>query len=179
MAKAVHDAGLSIPEAGKIVQVNRRNGLIYERVDGLSMWDIYTQLPLRFIRYARQTAELHAGMHAANILPDIPSQRRRLAQKTGGADSLPAPLKTAILEALSIMPDCDRLCQGDFHPGNILLSPRAVVIDWIDAWRENPLADVARTSINTLGAAASSQIPNRAINTFIRLSHAVYLRRYF
>ena len=30
-----------------------------------------------------------------------------------------------------------------------------------------------------LGAAASSQIPNRTMKTFVRLFHAVYLRRYF
>ena len=44
------------------------------------------------------------------------------------------------------MPDGDRLCHGDFHPGNILMSSRGpVVIDCADASQGNPHADVART----------------------------------
>jgi len=93
---------------------------------------------------------------------------------------LPGSIRQAFLEKLSGLPDGSSICHGDFHPGNILLaSNRVVVIDWIDASRGNPLADVARTSIIFLGAAASSQIRNYPMKIFIRLFHAVYLRCYF
>ena len=35
------------------------------------------------------------------------------------------------------------------------------------------------TTFITLGAAASDQIPSRMMKAFVRLFHAVYLRRYF
>lgn len=38
------------------------------------------------------------------------------------------------------------MCHGDYHPGNIILSPRGpVVIGWITACHGNAVADVART----------------------------------
>src|SRR5215210_4707672 len=51
----------------------------------------------------------------------------------------------ATLEAL---PDGDRLCHGDFHPGNILLGDRGpAVIDWTGATRGDPAGDLARTRL--------------------------------
>jgi len=69
------------------------------------------------------------------------------------------------------------MCHGDFHPGNVMLSDRGpMIIDWVDACRGNPLADVARTSILFLGHInhASGQEKEAA-----KLFHDVYLDRYF
>lgn len=119
-------------------------------------------------------------MHANARRPEIPSQRRRLEHKIRHADPLPAARKEAVLSSLARLPDGASICHGDFHPGNILLTPsRAVVIDWIDASLGNPLADVARTSVIALGAAGSSRVPKRAMKVFVRLFHAIYLRHYF
>jgi thiamine kinase len=180
MNRAVHASGLPVPAPGEIVRVNERNGLVYERVNGPNMWDTLEKQPWRLFEFARRTAELHAEMHANATRPDIPPQRRRLERKINGADRLPAALKEAALSALAALPDGGSICHGDFHPANILLTPtRAVVIDWIDASLGNPLADVARTTIILLGAAASSQVPNAALKLALRLFHAIYLRRYF
>jgi hypothetical protein len=53
------------------------------------------------------------------------------------------------------------------------------VIDWIDASIGNPLADVARTTVILLGAAASSQIPHPFLKMLVRLFHSIYLSTYF
>ena len=180
MNRTVHASGLPVPAPGGIIRLNGRIGLEYELVDGLNMWETLARQPGRLFEFARRTAELHVEMHTANILPDIPSQRRRLERKIGGADPLSSTLKQAMLEALSSLPDGDRLCHGDFHPGNILIAGhRPVIIDWIDASRGNPLADVARTTIIALGAAGSSQVPNKGLRFLLRLFHTAYLRRYF
>ena len=54
--------------------------------------------------------------------------------------------KRELHDAIVDMPHGDRLCHGDFHPLNILgdtLDP--VVIDWLDARRGDPVADVCRS----------------------------------
>jgi hypothetical protein len=47
------------------------------------------------------------------------------------------------------MPDGDRLWHGDFHPTNILGDPsRPLIIDWPDARRGDPAADVCRSYLS-------------------------------
>jgi aminoglycoside phosphotransferase (APT) family kinase protein len=73
----------------------------------------------------------------------IPSQRQKLRKKIRHTKALPGPLQSKTLAALETMPDGDRVCHGDFHPDNILLpSQGEIIIDWIDASRGNPLADL-------------------------------------
>jgi thiamine kinase len=188
IAQAVHSAGFPVPLAGDILQINGRNGLIYEYKAGQNIWETLEKQPWRLFALARLTAQLHSEMHSNTFRPDLPSQRRKLERKISNAElftgsrlePLHSSIKIAVLDALSNLPDGDRICHGDFHPGNILLtSDGAVVIDWIDASLGNPLADVARTTIIALGAAASSQIPNSAFKIIVRVFHLLYLHNYF
>jgi aminoglycoside phosphotransferase (APT) family kinase protein len=99
-----------------------------------------------------------------------------LEQKIRDAKPLPENLRDAALKALETMPDGDRLCHGDFHPGNILLGRSGpVIIDWIDSSIGSPLADAARTSIMLLGAATT--VSSIFLRKGIQILHTVYLRR--
>jgi uncharacterized protein (TIGR02172 family) len=147
LARIVQASGLPVPAVFDIIEVNGRRGIVYERMDGPSMLDILGKHPGQVPRSMRQLAELHLEMHTRSV-PELPSQRGRLQRKIHRAHPLPDDLKAAALQALDALPDGDRLCHGDFHPGNILLTASGpIVIDWIDATRGNPLADVARTRL--------------------------------
>ena len=180
IARAVHASGVKSPAVGELIQVQGRNGLIYERVAGNSMLEMFQRQPWKILQYGRILAELHAQMHECIFNADVPDQRSRLQRKIQHADALTASLKSALLEALRSQPEAERVCHGDFHPANVLLAgDEATVIDWIDASRGNPLADVARTSIILLGAINSEQIPNPILKIFVGLFHTIYLRKYF
>ncbi len=178
IASAISATGLPVPAVGETVSVAGRVGLLYERRDGTAMWSDLDQHPARLVSHARTLAELHAEMHARPMEADIPPLHRKLEHKLKSAKPLPETLRTAALKALETLPEGDRLCHGDFHPGNILLSqPDPVIIDWIDSSIGNPLADVARTTILALGAANTN--PSKAAWLGISATHALYLRRYF
>ena len=180
IARAVHASGVKTPAVKELVQIDGRNALIYERADGDSMTAVFQRKPWMVISLSRILARLHADMHACAFNADVPDQHRKLENKIQRADALPTPLKTALLNSLHSLPEGDRVCHGDFHPANVLISgDNATVIDWIDAARGNPLADVARTTIIFLGSANTTQTPNPIIKLFSKLSHAVYLREYF
>jgi hypothetical protein len=103
----------------------------------------------------------------------------KLQRKIQRADALPASMKPSLLKALESLPDGDRVCHGDFHPANVLLSGNdATVIDWIDASRGNPLADVARTSIILLGTISDKQL-NPFLRILVGFFHTTYLNEYF
>lgn len=180
IARAVHASGVKSPEVKELIRYQERNGLIYERVAGVSMLEIFQQKPWKVFYLSRMLAELHAQMHACTFEADVPEQRTRLLRKIKNAEALPIYLKPKLLNALESLPEGDRVCHGDFHPANVLMNANdATVIDWIDASRGNPLADVARTSVILLGAAGSLQIPRLMLKTFVRIFHSIYLRYYF
>jgi Ser/Thr protein kinase RdoA (MazF antagonist) len=180
IARAVNASGVKAPAVGDLIHVQGRNGLLYERVAGVSMETLFLSRPWMVFVYARRLAELHAQMHDCVFNADIPAQHRRLENKIKAADALSTSLKTTLLKALESMPAGNRVCHGDFHPANVLLTEKdARVIDWIDASRGNPLADVARTTVILLGSAGTSQAPNIFIKLYIKIAHAVYLREYF
>jgi uncharacterized protein (TIGR02172 family) len=172
IARAVHATGLPVPAVGEIVEIGNRLALIYEWVDGLPMDQVLAKRPWRFFSFTRLLAQLHVDMHTSSITPDIPSQKQRLKQRVQETDVLPDDLKDAVLDTLQQMPDGERLCHGDFHPQNVLMTQQGpVIIDWTDATRGDPIADVARSSIILQGAA----LTDPSAGWF----HDVYLRRYF
>jgi uncharacterized protein (TIGR02172 family) len=180
IAKAVVASGVKAPIVGDVIRVNDRNGLIYERVAGTSMEQMFLHKPSKFFTYAHILAGLHAQMHERIFESTIPAQKTRLQNKINRVNALPAALKTKLLEALESLPDGDRVCHGDFHPTNVLLSDHdTTVIDWIDATRGNPLADVARTSVIALGVAETLQPRNPFMQAFVKLFHSSYLKNYF
>jgi thiamine kinase len=180
LTRIVHATGLPVPAVGEMVEIDGRFGLEYERVDGITMLQVFTSKPWMFPAYARMLAELHADMHTRSV-PEIPSQRDRLSRKLRGADPLPENVRQAALNALEKLPEDDKLCHGDFHPGNILLTHRGpVIIDWIDAARGSPLLDVARSSILVGGGPLPPGTPVPWLVKIIRdRFYHIYLKRYF
>jgi len=176
IARAVYASGAASPALIDAVEVEGRQGLIYERIYGPSLAAVLKSKPWRLPRLARTFALLHASMHRRNA-PELPAQRDRLTWKIEAAEPLPANLKEGALLSLSRLPDGDVLCHGDFHPENVIMSPRGpVVIDWIDATRGNPLADVARTSL--LLTTAYLHLPSRISSMAARLLIAAFRKLY-
>jgi uncharacterized protein (TIGR02172 family) len=195
IACTIYKSGLPVPEAGEMVHVNNRHGLIYQRVHGDSLYKAAQRKPWNVIRYLRRSAELHAEIHSHSISAGLPSQRQILERQIRQAVGLPHHLRAKALAALEAMPDGDQLCHGDFWGGNILMSPQGeVIIDWNRASYGNPLADLARTTNAAMaflktnqmrraflsyGKSRLSQVKNSLLRTIVRITYPIYLRRYF
>jgi len=177
IAKAVHAGGVKAPAVKKIVQVHGRNGLIYERIHGKTMFALLKRQPWMVFSFGRLLARRHFQMHACEFNAEVPDLKDRLRNRIERSEVLPGQIKQRLLDALGPLPAGNRVCHGDFHPGNIIMAKdNAIAIDWIDAARGNPLADVARTSVLALGAASTFK---PGMNLFIKLFHAAYLKEYF
>lgn len=178
-ASAVHAMGVPAPAVGEMVRQGGRFGLVFERIAGLSMLDRLGRDPDSIQPLARRMAGLQRSVHDRRAPEDIPAQRDLLAEKISSSTLLGEVQRRELLDRLARLPDGDRLCHGDFHPGNIMLTDRGpVIIDWADACRGNPAGDVARTSILFFGY-IENVLTEEFERAAVRLFHQTYLDAYF
>jgi hypothetical protein len=125
VTRAVHAAGLPAPEAHEIVEVEGRSGIIFERIDGPSMFEQVVARPWKLFAAARKLAELHVQLHSVKAPAELPGLRDEIENSIENANRLSASEKNELRRRLAALPDGDALCHGDFHPANVLMSARA------------------------------------------------------
>ena len=179
IAGAIHEAGIPSPQVGGIVELDGRRGLLYQRLEGMSMLEDLNARPWMLLRYAHALAELQAAIHLKSIV-GLPSYKDRLRYDIGRASPLTGALREKAFALLEDLPNGTNVCHGDFHPGNILLTKQGpVVIDWMTACSGSPWADVARTSLLlSIGAKAAGKQIRPIVRVFISLFHRLYINRY-
>jgi Phosphotransferase enzyme family len=142
--RSLDGAGIA-PGLLDVVDRDGRTGLVLERVVGPDMLTLLQRQPWRVLGLAGTFAAAHRAVHEVAAPADLPDLRTVLAARIHDA-VLPAQLRGFALRVLDGLPDGDRLCHGDYHPGNVLLAAdRSAVIDWAAAARGVAEADHART----------------------------------
>jgi Ser/Thr protein kinase RdoA (MazF antagonist) len=130
----------------EVTTVDGRPALVSERVSGADFLTLLSRKPWLVLGAASSMGRAHAAMHSQTAPATLPELGHELAWRIEAAKDLPRHLAGDALERLRTLPSGDRLCHGDFHPANILGTLKApVIIDWGDASRGAPSADVART----------------------------------
>ncbi|HEY4396060.1 MAG TPA: aminoglycoside phosphotransferase family protein [Acidimicrobiia bacterium] len=168
------DGGVEVPKVHGTTMVDGRAGLIMDRVDGPDLIAVMGKRPWTVPRVAGIVGRTQARMHDVVAPDDLPSLREVVRSKIKHAPELPVELADFALKRLEALPDGDRICHGDFHPGNLLSGPDGpAVIDWTDAARGDPAADLARTRLLLRQAAVPEHMP-----ALIRGVHA-YARGWF
>jgi aminoglycoside phosphotransferase (APT) family kinase protein len=124
-----------------------RHGLLLERLDGSDMLAMLERRPWRLLAYAATLAEAHIRVHTVKAPAELPDAKQTLAVRIDAA-ALPPQLHDFARRTLDGLPTGDRLCHGDFHPGNVLVGANRVsVIDWANATRGVPESDFSRTML--------------------------------
>ena len=123
--------------------------IVMERIDGPIMMDAMVRPPWKLGDHLRLLADLHDRLHRI-------AGPEWLAAMPGGGD---------------------RLLHLDLHPLNVIMSPKGpVVIDWPNARRGDPMADVAVTY--ALIACGHIPLPRPVASTLNAVRTPV-LRRFF
>src|SRR3954465_595599 len=178
-AEAARIAGAPAPRLLGMEEVAGRTASVWEHVEGMSMWQHVVDQPDRSAELGGLLAELQLALFELVPAVTLPRQRDRLTSKIRWAA---ATIDDSLLQALEFLPPqarSPRLCHGDLHPSNVLLASEGpMIVDWFDASRGDPVADVARSSLVLLsdGADPPRHLPGSDRATLSALTDA-YLAR--
>lgn len=181
VTRLIHKAGLPVPAVYDIVEVNGRIGIVYERIHGRLLSAEVLTNPEEVKSFARGMAELHAEIHSVSI-GELPSHRERLKRRIANARQLAPEEREAALILLDRLPVGDVVCHGDLNLNNVIVSPKGMVaIDWDNASRGHPMADVARAVLLLNNAHCHFKDPSQreAIDMLAKRFRDEYLDAYF
>lgn len=177
--QAVRAVGAPAPRLLGIEEIAGRPASVWERLEGVSMWQHVAADPQRSEEMGRLMADAQLALFELVPPVTLPRQIDRLVSKIRSAAQDVDP---SVAGALTMLPEPAgpaRLCHGDLHPSNVILTGAGpMLVDWFDASRGDPIADVARSSLTLLanGASTPRHLPGADPATLASLTGA-YLAR--
>ncbi len=143
--EALNASGLPVPVCYGLVKIDGVTGLVYEDAGRRTIGQNLAEQPWSARSIASQMARIQSQIHKVRP-PELESVHELVTQRLQGSPALTSSQKRRALERLSQLPDGAQLCHMEFHPWNVLASPRGLlVIDWDNASRGGPEADIARS----------------------------------
>jgi thiamine kinase len=201
-SRLVAAIGVPAPAIERVLELDGRWGMVMERLDGRSLLQGVGERPWTLAATVCSFADLHAAMHTADLgevdvsdhdlgqpparthttLPTLPALRERLVERIGQASAASERARSSALRRLDVLPEGRALCHGDYHPDNVLVTRHGpIIIDWGNASRGHPLADVAQTELLVqLGEppGTPSAVERALLATARSYVHRAYLSRY-
>lgn len=157
IGRIVHEAGVSSPAVFDTIDVDGRKGVLFQKIFGKPMLKQIEAEPWKLYYFAQQIAGFHIKIHKCSA-DNLPSQKERFAVSIGRSQRILGDRKRRILDYIESLPDGESVCHGDFHFNNIIVSRNDLIaVDWTNAYKGNPLGDVARTCMMISSPAASQR----------------------
>ncbi|BCJ94651.1 aminoglycoside phosphotransferase [Anaerocolumna cellulosilytica] len=143
-AVMLQDKKFSKPSVYDFIIVDNRYGIVYDKIQGESLLDRLLQTQ-NLNESAKILAELHQEI-LQNHIQEVPDYKDFLRHNLEKVSWQSQKEKEKILDLLHGLPKGNILCHGDFHPGNVILTPeKPVVIDFMNICAGDYYYDVART----------------------------------
>jgi aminoglycoside phosphotransferase (APT) family kinase protein len=148
LMQRIGESGVRVPRVYDRVVVDGRHGIVVERVDGADLLTFLGRQPWRLAWAAAICGRVQAALNATPAIRGLPETPDRLARYILDPEYVPPRLAEIAIDRLRRLPRGDRLCHGDFHPGNLMMQgDEPVVIDWTNATAGPAEADFARTRV--------------------------------
>jgi len=140
-----------VPQVYEMIRIQDRSGIVYEKMNGVSMLKQMLTHIWKLNLYSRNLARYHHHIHQTateGISLEMRSVKELLLVNINRVELISEEEKMVIRQYLKELPEEEVLCHMDFHPGNIMLEQdQYCVLDWMTAGWGSACADVARTCL--------------------------------
>jgi aminoglycoside phosphotransferase (APT) family kinase protein len=136
--RAAHSAGVPVPRVHAVGTWDERPAMLLDWAVGQPLLDALRTSPREVVGLGIAFGRTQAAMHRIQAPPSL----------RGTWLDWPNPTEPELARRLhAIAPRADRLLHLDYHPLNVIVDAGRVtaIIDWTNAHRGDPRADVART----------------------------------
>ncbi|MDD5399195.1 MAG: aminoglycoside phosphotransferase family protein [Dehalococcoidia bacterium] len=175
----ISKAGVPSPRALEIVEVDGRRGILFEWAGESDLMKAKLGNPLNLNSGAQFMSTVHQDIlkREAPELPDLKAEALRLSRLL--TEGVIQPGQFEVLQCyLDRLPSANTICHMDFQPGNIMLNKDGYqVIDWSEAVRGAPAADIALTCL-ILAMAETSPGTSLLLRIIIPIFRKAFEKRY-
>lgn len=141
----VEHTGLNIPKIKAVTMIDGKWAIVSEYIKGKTLDRLMAENPDKKHEYMEMFVDLQIKVQSCTC-PLLPKLKDKMRRKISQAD-LDATTRYDLHTRLEGMPKHNKLCHGDFNPGNIIITDDGTpyILDWSHATQGNASADVART----------------------------------
>lgn len=177
-AQAAIDYEVNTPKIYEQVEVDGKMGVVYDRVDGINLGDGLQQHPSDIEVLAKKAADEHFKIHQVPYKCDY-NQSLMFEHRIKEGTHLSDEEKDTIIQYAKQLPDTSKLCHGDLHPENYILTEEMnlVVIDWMSGYSGHPAGDVCRVLL-TLESPSITDGMEASMATYVRDMVKLYMTAY-
>ncbi|MFJ7826591.1 aminoglycoside phosphotransferase family protein [Psychrobacillus sp. NPDC096623] len=161
--KFAYSCGLSVPKILEVTKINGEQAIIMEYVKGETLGDLMLKDKEQAEYYLNVSVDMQFEIHSK--IPDaIEPMYDKLYRQIETVNKLDKRQKSYLLKRLESFTYENRLCHGDFHLFNLIMTDnRVVVIDWVDSSAGDIRADIYRTYL------LYSQFSSELADMYLRL----------
>ena len=140
-----YSCGLPVPKVLDVTKIDGKQAIIMEYIEGKTIGELFFENMERAEYYIDISIDIQQKIHqihADSLEPMSEKFRRQLE----AAPHLDKRHKEVLIKKLNSITYENRLCHGDFHLLNLIMSDdKVTIIDWVDASAGDIRADVCRT----------------------------------
>ncbi|TYS89820.1 aminoglycoside phosphotransferase family protein [Rossellomorea aquimaris] len=140
-----YSCGLSVPEIVDVTKIDGKQVIIMEHIKGRTIGNLLTDNMEKAEYYMNISVDIQMEIHKVKA-DSIEPMYEKLSRQIESSPQLDNERKSALKKKLDSMTFENKLCHGDFHLFNLILSDHNVtIIDWVDSSTGDIRADVYRT----------------------------------
>ena len=136
---------LNVPAVHEVTKVNGEWAIVQDFVEGKTLQQLMDENPDKTAQYLEEFVDLQVEVLEQKV-PLLTKLKDKMHRKISST-KFDKTTRYDLHILLDSLPAHDKLCHGDFNPGNIIVSPdgRKFIIDWAHATQGNARCDAART----------------------------------